>query len=103
LPSPPSARPSAIQRAAIATQRAATRTRAQAQDENQLATKERVGEDAASFDFGQQSVRSWAIFFGLLTTVLGALYLVSPRDPAPWCFARLPAPHPRWVGARASC
>jgi hypothetical protein len=36
-----------------------------------------VGEDAAVFDPQAQSVRSWGLFFVLLTTVLGALYAVS--------------------------
>lgn len=57
--------------------RQAIRTRAQAQ-EDPVAIQERVAEDAASFDFNKQSVKSWGIFFGLLTTVMGALYLVSP-------------------------
>jgi hypothetical protein len=35
-----------------------------------------VGEDAAAFDWGQQSLKSWAIFGVLLTGVLGALYAV---------------------------
>ncbi|KIY96313.1 hypothetical protein MNEG_11647 [Monoraphidium neglectum] len=35
-----------------------------------------VGEDAAAFDWGQQSLRSWGIFGVLLTGVLGALYAV---------------------------
>ncbi|GFH05571.1 NnrU domain-containing protein [Haematococcus lacustris] len=34
------------------------------------------GEDAAQFDIQQQSAQSWTIFFGLLTGVLGLLYLV---------------------------
>lgn len=34
------------------------------------------GEDAASFSLEQQSVKSWAIFFGLLVGVLGAMYVV---------------------------
>lgn len=36
-----------------------------------------VGEDAAAFDVSKQTVQSWSIFFTLLTTVLGALYVVS--------------------------
>ncbi len=36
-----------------------------------------VGEDAAAFDVQQQSVKSWTLFFVLLTTVLGALYAAS--------------------------
>ncbi|KAJ9518698.1 hypothetical protein QJQ45_018720 [Haematococcus lacustris] len=36
----------------------------------------RPGEDAAQFDIQQQSAQSWTIFFGLLTGVLGLLYLV---------------------------
>jgi hypothetical protein len=46
-----------------------------------------VAEDAASFEFNKQSVKSWAIFFGLLSTVMGALYLVS--------LASKPVNHPR--------
>lgn len=37
-----------------------------------------VGEDAAAFDVNKQSLQSWGLFFTLLTTVLGALYLVRP-------------------------
>jgi hypothetical protein len=37
-----------------------------------------VGEDAAVFDPSQQSLRSWGLFAGLLTGVLGLLYVVSP-------------------------
>ncbi len=36
----------------------------------------RVGEDSAAFDLSAQSVRSWAYFMAVLTTVLGALYVV---------------------------
>lgn len=41
-----------------------------------------VGEDAASFDLGEQSVLSWSIFSALLAGALGALYLVRgvPED-----------------------
>lgn len=35
-----------------------------------------VGEDSAAFDFSAQSVRSWAYFMAVLTTVLGGLYVV---------------------------
>nr|QIW94440.1 carotene synthesis related protein [Dunaliella salina] len=35
-----------------------------------------VGEDAAAFDVSQQSTKSWALFTGLLTGVLGLIYLV---------------------------
>lgn len=38
-----------------------------------------VGEDAAAFELSQQSVRSWGLFFVLLTVVLGALYVVWIR------------------------
>lgn len=38
--------------------------------------QELVGEDAAAFDVSQQSLQSWGLFFFLLTSVLGALYLV---------------------------
>ncbi len=37
-----------------------------------------VGEDAAAFALEKQSVKSWGLFFFLLTTVLGALYVVGP-------------------------
>lgn len=36
-----------------------------------------VGEDAAAFDVSSQKSSSWTLFFGLLTGVLGALYLVG--------------------------
>lgn len=42
----------------------------------EVRTGELVGEDAASFDVEKQSVKSWSLFFVLLTTVLGALYVV---------------------------
>lgn len=35
-----------------------------------------VGEDAAAFELEQQTVKSWAVFFALLTSVLGGLYVV---------------------------
>jgi len=35
-----------------------------------------IGEDAAAFDFGKQSLQSWGIFSALLTGVLGLLYVV---------------------------
>jgi hypothetical protein len=56
-----------------------TATRSQAQEQVDLQTSESqlVGEDAASFDFSKQSLQSWGIFVALLSTVLGALYLVS--------------------------
>ncbi|GAX73050.1 hypothetical protein CEUSTIGMA_g503.t1 [Chlamydomonas eustigma] len=43
--------------------------------QNQLTTS-LVGEDAAAFDVQRQSLKSWGLFFGLLTGVLGLLYLV---------------------------
>lgn len=36
-----------------------------------------AGEDAAVFDWSQQSLRSWALFGVLLSTVLAAMYVVS--------------------------
>lgn len=53
--------------------------RTQAQETTQLETSatELVGEDAAAFDLSKQSLQSWGIFGVLLTTVLGAMYLVS--------------------------
>ena len=47
-------------------------------DELAAAAAELVGEDAAVFDPSQQSLRSWGLFAGLLTGVLGLLYVVSP-------------------------
>lgn len=55
--------------------RAATSCAAQASDRD-ADLPARVGEDAAAFSFEQQSLKSWGVFFGLLTTVMGALYLV---------------------------
>lgn len=51
------------------------RCSAQAQDKSERAP-ELVGEDAAAFSLEQQSKTSWTIFFALLTSVLGALYVV---------------------------
>jgi hypothetical protein len=39
--------------------------------------KRLTGEDAAYFDLSKQSLQSWGLFFVLLTTVLGAMYVVS--------------------------
>lgn len=36
-----------------------------------------VGEDAAAFELSKQSLTSWGLFVGLLTGVMGLLYLVS--------------------------
>ena len=33
-----------------------------------------IGEDAAAFDLGSQKAKSWVLFFGLLTSVLGGIY-----------------------------
>jgi hypothetical protein len=44
--------------------------------ETELVEPELVGEDAAVFDVSSQSLKSWALFFTLLTAVLGALYVV---------------------------
>lgn len=75
--------------------RRAVRARAQPQEEEgAVAVQKRVAEDAASFDFGQQSVKSWALFFGLLTTVMGALYLVGNAPEAPVAFAMAYHPWP---------
>lgn len=35
-----------------------------------------IGEDAAAFDLGSQKTKSWVLFFGLLTGVLGGIYAV---------------------------
>jgi hypothetical protein len=45
-----------------------------------------VGEDAAAFDLNKQSLKSWGIFGVLLTSVLGAMYVVSikPAWRATW-------------------
>ncbi|GLC43362.1 15-cis-zeta-carotene isomerase [Pleodorina starrii] len=42
----------------------------------EAASTKLIGEDAAAFDLEKQSVKSWALFVALLSTVLGALYLV---------------------------
>ena len=53
--------------------------------ERAAAAAELVGEDAAVFDPSQQSLRSWGLFAGLLTSVLGLLYVVSATsDKAGW-------------------
>lgn len=61
--------------------------RTQAQDTPQLEKKtpQLDGEDAAAFDVSEQSLRSWGIFGVLLTTVLGAMYLVSSSTAASNC------------------
>ena len=38
-----------------------------------------VGEDAASFDFESQSLKSWAAFVGVFAGVMGLLYVVCTR------------------------
>lgn len=50
--------------------------RASSNTEPQTDAPALVGEDAAAFALEQQSTTSWALFFGLLTGVLGMLYLV---------------------------
>lgn len=40
------------------------------------ATPKLIGEDAAAFSLEQQSIKSWAVFVVLLSTVLAALYAV---------------------------
>ena len=54
--------------------------RSVANDEQSIEVKPLVGEDAAAFDIGKQSVQSWGAFFGLLTGVLGLLYLVRLKS-----------------------
>lgn len=59
-----------------------TAARAQAQEkvdqlESSSDSSQLVGEDAAAFDFSKQSLQSWGLFVALLSTVLGAMYLVS--------------------------
>lgn len=53
------------------------RTQAQEQvDLQPAAESELAGEDAATFDLSKQSLTSWGVFGVLLTTVLGAMYMV---------------------------
>lgn len=67
-----------IQQQLHAARQQEVRCRTQAQDTTQLDTaSELVGEDAAAFDASKQSLKSWGIFGVLLTSVLGAMYLVS--------------------------
>jgi hypothetical protein len=56
----------------------AARTQTQDQVDLKTSDDQLVGEDAASFDFSKQSLQSWGLFVALLSTVLGAMYLVSP-------------------------
>jgi hypothetical protein len=49
------------------------------EQQNQLSTS-LVGEDAAAFDVQRQSIKSWGLFFGLLTGVLGLLYVVNTES-----------------------
>lgn len=46
------------------------------QEAELIAGQTTFGEDAAAFDLSNQSVKDWGAFFGLLTVVLGGLYLV---------------------------
>ncbi|KAI8471045.1 MAG: NnrU protein-domain-containing protein [Monoraphidium minutum] len=64
--------PAAPPASRAAPRRAAPACRAQAQETPAALD----GEDAAAFDWGQQSLKSWGIFGVLLTGVLGALYVV---------------------------
>ncbi|PNW69789.1 hypothetical protein CHLRE_19g750247v5 [Chlamydomonas reinhardtii] len=60
-----------------AEQRASIACRAAQQDEAPPAPAPTlVGEDSAAFDLAKQSPKSWALFVVLLSTVLGALYVV---------------------------
>ena len=54
-----------------------------------VAGQQLVGEDAAAFDASNQSLKAWSLFFGLLTFVLGLLYVVRFRLDAnePWGFS----------------
>lgn len=48
-----------------------------AEEPAEIVTNQPVfGEDAAAFDLNRQSLKSWGIFFGLLSGVLGLLYAV---------------------------
>lgn len=51
-------------------------SRAATEDEIAAASPALIGEDAAKFEVEKQKASSWALFFGLLTGVLGLLYLV---------------------------
>ncbi len=53
-------------------------SRAATEDEIAAASPALIGEDAAKFEVEKQKASSWALFFGLLTGVLGLLYLVRP-------------------------
>eukprot|EP00879_Flechtneria_rotunda_P023089 GHRR01024408.1.p1 GENE.GHRR01024408.1~~GHRR01024408.1.p1 ORF type:complete len:122 (+),score=14.57 GHRR01024408.1:444-809(+) len=65
----------------LAGHRRHSRCRTQAPEQIDLQTaqtaQELIGEDAAAFDLSKQSLKSWGVFSVLLTTVLGAMYLVS--------------------------
>lgn len=69
-----SARPSSAGARAVCRAQAPEAAEALDQQQQQL-----IGEDAAAFDWGRQSLKSWAIFGVLLTGVLGALYVVWIR------------------------
>jgi hypothetical protein len=55
----------------------ACRTQAPEQVDLQTAEQQLVGEDAAAFDLSKQSLKSWGLFGVLLTSVLGAMYMVG--------------------------
>lgn len=59
--------------------RRATKCKAQSQENTQLqqAPQQLVGEDAAVFQLEKQSLKSWALFGGLLTGVSALLYAVG--------------------------
>eukprot|EP00879_Flechtneria_rotunda_P002691 GHRR01002897.1.p1 GENE.GHRR01002897.1~~GHRR01002897.1.p1 ORF type:complete len:366 (+),score=54.74 GHRR01002897.1:444-1541(+) len=67
----------------LAGHRRHSRCRTQAPEQIDLQTaqtaQELIGEDAAAFDLSKQSLKSWGVFSVLLTTVLGAMYLVWIR------------------------
>lgn len=50
---------------------------AQQEQQQQVDTNQLVGEDAAAFDWSKQSLQSWGLFVALLSSVLGAMYVVS--------------------------
>jgi hypothetical protein len=90
--------------------------RVQAQDtpERLEAAPALAGEDAAAFDWGQQSLKSWAIFGVLLTGVLGALYAVrrppgirslarGGGPPPAGCWSAFPGRPEPWPAALPSC
>lgn len=67
------------QQPSLPQRRRAVACRVQAPEAEPQQQQQLVGEDAAAFDWGKQSLKSWAVFGALLTFVLGALYAVWIR------------------------